>query len=268
MCVAAAAIPAATLAVSAISTVASVGMGIMSAQQQAAQAQAQLNMQAKQQQLQQEQQRQSMLQNQNQQRQQQILSQRQASDNYNLQVQQSNVQIANQYEQQRQQVEMEREQVAARNQSDRINYQKTLENTNKQIGFNNEAANRVYLAEQSKMTEAKKKAAFAQQTALAKSIGSKGTILAAGRTGQSVGLLVNDVERQSGFEKAQADASLASSLEQSQIGMDQGFHSAQSANNQAMSGIGMAPTDGYMPTFPGIPNFVNTSKDTEPFSET
>ena len=54
------------------------------------------------------------------------------------------------------------------------------------------------------MSEAKKKAAFAQQTALAKSIGSKGAILSAGRTGQSVGLLINDAERQSGFAQAQA----------------------------------------------------------------
>ena len=118
------------------------------------------------------------------------------------------------------------------------------------------------------MTEARKKAAFAQQTALAKSIGAKGTILAAGRTGQSVGLLVNDAERQSGFEKAQADASLASSLEQAQISMDMTFLQSQSANNQALSGIGMVPSDPYMPTLPGIPNFVDVNKDSEPFSET
>ena len=41
-----------------------------------------------------------------------------------------------------------------------------------QIKYNNEAANKVYEQEQSKMSEAEK-AAFAQQTALAKAIGSK-----------------------------------------------------------------------------------------------
>ena len=268
MCIAAAAIPAATLAVSAASAVASVGMGIMSAQQQAAQAQAQMNMQAEQQNRSREMQRQSMLQQQNQQRQSLSLQQKNQADQYNLQVQQSNIQIANQYDQQRRQVEMEREQIAAKHKSDRINYQRQVENADTQTRYNNEAANRSYVQEQTKMTEARKKAAFAQQTALAKSIGSKGTILAAGRTGQSVGLLVNDAERQAGFETAQADASLASSMEQSQIAMDQTFLQAQSANNQAISGIGMAPSDPYMPSLPGIPNFVDVYKDSEPFSET
>lgn len=266
MCFATAA--AAGVAVAAVSTVASVGMGIMSAQQQASQAQAQMNMQAKQQARSREMQRQGMIQGQEQQRQSLMLQQRNQADQYNLSIQQSNVQIANQYDQQRRQVEMEREQIAAKAKSDRINYQRQLENADTQVRYNNQAANKAYVQEQTKMTEARKKAAFAQQTALAKSIGARGSILAAGRTGQSVGLLLNDAERQSGFEKAQADASLASSLEQSQLAMDGTFLQSQSANNQAISGIGMAPNDPYMPSLPGIPNFVDTYKDTEPFSET
>ena len=131
------------------------------------------------------------------------------------------------------------------------------EDADQQIKYNNEAANRVYQQEQSKISEAKKKAAFAQQTALAKSIGSKGAILSAGRTGQSVGLLINDAERQSGFAQAQADAQLASTMEQSQISMDQAFLQSLGANNQAKSRKGMALTDPYMPQIPGIPNFVD-----------
>ena len=139
-----------------------------------------------------------------------------------------------------------------------------MEEQDQQIKYNNEAANKVYEQEQSKISEAKKKAAFAQQTALAKSIGSKGAILSAGRTGQSVGLLINDAERQSGFAQAQADAQLASTLEQSQISMDQAFLQSLGANNQAESRKGMAPTDPYMPQMPGIPTFVDPFKGNEP----
>ena len=256
------------LAISAASAVASVGMGIMSAQQQASQAQASMNMQARQQQLQQQQQRQSMIQSQQQQRQsmeqqrsQQIaqmqLSERQNTQSYNLQIMQSNQQIANQYSQQRQQVTVEREQIPRKYAVDRLGYQRDVESSSQQKRFNNEAANRVYVAEQSKMTEAKKKAAFARQAALAKSIGNKGTILAAGRTGQSVGLLVNDAERQSGFEEAQAMATLDGQLEQSQIGMGQAFIQNQSANQQADNKVGFNPEAPYMPSMPGIPGFID-----------
>ena len=258
----------ASLAISAATTAASVGMGLMSAQQQSQQAQAQMNMQARQQQLQQQQQRQSMIQQQEMQRQSmlqsqqqayqsQVLQQRQAQDQYNLQVLQSNVQIQNQYNQQRAAVEQERHNIQRKYEADRIAFQRRQEEADQQIKYNNEAANKVYEQEQSKMTEAKKKAAFAQQAALAKAIGSKGAILSAGRTGQSVGLLINDAERQSGFAQAQADAQLASTMEQSQISMDQAFLQSIGANNQAKSRVGMAPTDPYMPAFPGIPNFVD-----------
>ena len=261
---AAAPLQAAGLAISAVGTVASIGMGIMSAQQQAAQAQAQMNMQARQQELSMQQQRQSMIQAQQQQRQTLLQNQRQQQDQYNLQVQQSNTSILNQYNQQRAQVEAERANIAAKQEADLRAYQNSKETADTQVRYNNEAANRVYQQEQAKMTEARKKAAFAQQTALAKSIGSKGAILSAGRTGQSVGLLVNDAERQSGFEQAMADASMESTLEQSQISMDQAFLQSIGANNRALSNVGMKPTDPYMPQMPGIPAFVDPFQDSEP----
>ena len=264
-----------TMVISAVSTVASIGMGIMSAQQQASQAQAQMNMQARQQELSMQQQRQSMmqqrdmqqqslLQQQTQQQAQLRLQQQQQQDQYNLSVIQSNNQLQNQYQQQRAQVEQERANIQSKYAADRLAYQRGVEDMDEQIKYNNEAANKVYQQEQSKITEAKKKAAFAQQTALAKAIGAKGTILAAGRTGQSVGLLVNDAERQAGFAKAQADAQLASTMEQSQIGMDQAFLQSLGANNQAESRKGMAPANPFMPTMPGIPNFVDPFRGNEP----
>lgn len=250
------------------STVASVGMGIMSAQQQAAQAQASMNMQARQQQLGQQQQRQQMVLQQNQQRQSAIqqrdqniaqmsLQDRQNQQGYNLQVLQSNQQIASQYNQQRKQVEAERTQIQKKYAADRLGFQRETEQAAEQKYFNNEAANRMYVQEQTKITEAKKKAAFARQAALAKSIGAQGAILSSGRTGQSVGLLVNDAERQAGFEQAQATATMDSAVEQSQIGMASAFIQNASANQQADNRVGFNPESPYMPSMPGIPEFID-----------
>jgi|TARA_R100000482_G_scaffold122998_1_gene71910 hypothetical protein len=252
----------AALVISAVGTTASVGLGVYSAQQAAAQAQAQLNMQAQQTVRQQQMQRQQMLQAQEQQRMNMMLSQRQQREQYNMQIQQANVNIANQYNQQRRQVEQERALIQARYAADRLNAQRSKENTEDQKRFNNEAANKIYQQEQTKISEAKKKAAFASQAALAKSIGAKGSILAAGRTGQSVGLLLNDVERQAGFAQAQADAQLASTMEQSQISMDQGYLQALGANQRAENNRVMEPSNPYMPTLPEVPNFVNPYEQT------
>ena len=163
---------------------------------------------------------------------------------------------------------MERNRIQQKYEADRIAHQRSVEEQDTQIKYNNEAANKVYQQEQAKMTEAKKKAAFAQQTALAKAIGSKGAILSAGRTGQSVGLLVNDAERQSGFARAQADAQLASTLEQSQISMDQAFLQSIGANNQAESRKGMRPQDPYHAILTWHPNFVDPyQEETSPAFE-
>ena len=248
---------AAGLGMAAISTVASVGMGIYSAQQQGQIAQANLNAQAQQAQLQADMQAQQMRMNQDQQYRSMVMQQRQNQQAYNLQVQQNNTQILNQYNQQVAAVQNERQAIIKRNEADRQSYQRDVERAREQVGFNNEAANRVYTAEQQKVSEAKKQAAFEHQALLAKSIGSKGSILATGRTGQSVGLLLKDVERQKGFAMAQADAMAKSKREAAIIGMEGGWLSAQSANQQAISDIGFNPTDPYFPALPGSPQFIN-----------
>ena len=199
-----------------------------------------------------------------QQQEQNRLQQQQFDSQQALQVEQSNVQIANQYSQQRQQVQAERDLIMRRYQADRIVYAKEAITATEQKRFNGEAANAIYKQEQVKMLEAKKKASFAQQTAIAKSIGSKGSILAAGRTGQSVGLLVNDAERQSGFEQAQANASLDSQMQMAAIGIDQGFLQNQNANQQADNKVGFDPQLPYMPSMPGIPSFIDPFRDAQP----
>ena len=253
-------------------------MGMYQAQQQQQQAQAsmamqqqsmvnqQVNMQRSME-LQNRQMTAQMQQQQQQQRQQQLLSMQTNRQNQiqqrnataaqaNLQVQQANTNILNQYQQQQRMVLNERAQIMRKNEIDRLIYQRSSEEARDQINFNNEGANRSYVAEQVKLSEAKKKAAFEQQNILAKSIGAKGTILASGRTGQSVGLLVNDVGRQAGFAMAQEDAMLDSKADQAFIGMDSAFLSAESANNQAISNMPFQPQDPVLPSLPDTPNFI------------
>ena len=182
--------------------------------------------------------------------------QRQAQQNYNLQIQQANNNTLNAYNQQKAAAELEARNAMQRNEIERQNYQDSKESTDKQMRLNNEAANRVYVAEQVKLSEAAKKAAFARQTALAKSIGNEGRILASGRTGQSIGLLVNDAERQAGFEEAQANATFESQIDASAVAMEGAFIQSRGANEQALASLGMAPQDPILPSMPNIPVFL------------
>lgn len=260
MCIATAA--AATLAISAVSTVSSIGMGIYSAQQQAAQAQAGLNMQAQQAERQQQLAFQQATMQQEQERNRLVLNQRQQQQQMNLQIANSNASMVNQFNQQQRQVLNEQSSIMSRHQAEKLTYQRSKETFDEQVKNNNQAANRVYMAEQAKTNEAQKKAAFEQQALLAKSIGDKGKVLAAGRTGQSVGLLVNDVERQLGFATAAEEAMARSKEEQALLAMDGAFLQAQSQNNQAASQVAWNPSDPYLPAMPDTPAFIDGSEFT------
>lgn len=275
------------------STAASIGMAAYSQNAQAQQAQATMNMQAQQSRIAQQQQRDQMIVSQQNQRLQMIQAQqlqrstqelqisqqqeqqrfaasqqlasqtqqqRQQDNQYNLTVLQSNNQIQNQYNQQIEQVKLDRQNTMDRNTVDRLNYQRAKENKNKQVDYNNQAANKMYETEQTKLDEARKKAAFGRQANLAKMIGSKGAILAAGRSGNSIGLLVNDAERQAGFATAQSDATLESAISSAGIGMDTAFAQSQSANQRAENAVPMQPLSPYLPAFPSIPSFVDPFK--------
>jgi hypothetical protein len=109
----------------------------------------------------------------------------------------------------------------------------------KQLNSNNQALNKSYASEQAKLQEARSAAAFKAQANYAKAIGTKGTVLAAGQTGQSVGLLAMDADRQAGLATAQQNASLRGAEIQAGIGMDVAFDQAQTANNQAFSKVGL-----------------------------
>ena len=242
-----------SLAISAASATAGIGFGIYSAQQQAQQQQ----LAERQRQLQVQQQRNNAIRQQEQLRATQSQQLKADQERANLQVQQANQSILTQYEQQVRATKAERESIMSRFTADKIGYQRSLEQANKQYGLNAEALNTAYMQEQTKLKEVRQQAAFESQAALAKSIGLKGKVLASGRTGQSVGLLVRDVERQSGFEIAAQEASVDSAKDASGISMDQAFNQAESANNRAASQIGFNPEKPYLPEMPGSPNFVD-----------
>ena len=253
MCIAESAIAATSLAISAASATAAIGFGVYSAQQQ----QQQIANAERARQVQQQQQVANAIRQQNQQQAAQTLALKQQQEQANLQVQQANQSILTQYEQQVRATKAERESIVSRFAADKLGYQRSKEQADKQYGLNAEALNTAYMQEQTKLKEVRQKAAFESQAALAKSIGMKGKILASGRTGQSVGLLVKDVDRQSGFEIAAQEASVDSAKDAAGISMDQAFNQAESANAQAASKIGFNPEKPYLPEMPGSPNFVD-----------
>ena len=156
--------------------------------------------------------------------QQAVLQQQQAIQNMDLQYQQAQRQVAHEN-----QARVNKFQGEVRmQQAQKLSYYQQLDN-------NNEALNKSYTQEQVKLNEAKDAAAFKAQANYAKAIGAKGKILAGGMSGQSIGLLSLDVDRQKGFADAQENASLRSAEAQAAVGMDSAYTQAKSANNQAYS---------------------------------
>lgn len=180
----------------------------------------------------------------------------QAAEGRNLQIQQLNNALKDRYVQQREAVKRERDMLMQQNQTDRRVYQDQQETATKQSIANAEAANRVYMGEQSQLSEKRKEAAFKAQTILAKSIGAKGSILATGRTGQSVGLLALDTERQAGRDVAATEAMMKADYDTALINMDNAFQQNLEGNRQAESKVGFNPEMPYLPQMPEVPNFV------------
>ena len=130
--------------------------------------------------------------------------------------------------------------------------------------FNSQmAANRGMVAKQLERKQAADQAAFQSLDIYRKQIGSRGKVLAAGVTGQSVGLMALDAERQAGFAKAKvtasqrsADFAMANAMETLQI-------QDSSRQNQLLSAqlpSARAPLFAQMPVGPkplglGIPQY-------------
>ena len=180
----------------------------------------------------------------------------QAAENRNLQIEQMNAQLQESYVRQKEAVKSERTQLMQKNETDRRLYQDRKEVTSKQKMANAAASNSIYLAEQATLEEKRKEVAFEAQSILAKSIGAKGAVLASGRTGQSVGLLVNDAERQAGIQQAQQSAMFDADKSAAIIAMSNAFEVNKAADMQADAKVGFNPTMPYLPKMPDVPSFV------------
>ena len=154
-----------------------------------------------------------------------------------MQAQQAQQNMDLQYQSAQRQAHSERQAQVQKHIGDtRIQQASTLAYYN-QLNNNNEAANKSYVSEQVKLNEAKDKAAFQAQKNYAKAIGAQGKVLSSGATGQSVGLLALDVERQKGFADAEQNASIRSAEQAASIGMDTAFTQAKGANNTAYNNL-------------------------------
>ena len=97
-------------------------------------------------------------------------------------------------------------------QTDLTRYQASQEALKTQLGFNSGSYNRANLLEQQKVQDAAAKAAFEGQKLLATNLQAQGSVLASGRTGQSIGLLANDADRAYGRDAAMLNQNMEASL--------------------------------------------------------
>jgi len=165
-------------------------------------------------------------------------------------IQQANAAARLQIQQQRQQTEVQNQQLANQYTGEVAAQQAQTMAFERQLLNDSNAANKAHTQEQLKLKEARTKAAFKSQEIYAKSIGAKGSVLATGATGQSVGLLAMDADRQAGLKQAQQDANVESAADAAAVGSEVAFNQKQSATNQAFSQLAV-PVQG--PQFSGSP---------------
>ena len=171
----------------------------------------------------------------------------QAQQQANFAQQQAQLQL----QQQRQQTEVQNQQLANQYVGDVAAQQAQTSSYEKQVLANMTAANKSFAQEQQKLSEARAKAAFRAQEIYGKQIGAKGAVLASGATGQSVGLLAMDADRQAGLAKAEQNASVKSAARQAAVGGSMAFDQMESANNQAYSQLAVTPQAPTLAPSPG-----------------
>lgn len=125
-------------------------------------------------------------------------------------------------------------QMAAYRQSERVYAQ--------QIQLNAEAANRGYASEQQKLQGEFMKASQEAQGRLVQSLQAQGSVLASGRSGQSIGLLMSDAEREYGRDFANIAQNLAFARQDYGTGTESVYQNAKSANAVAASNRMLQPT--------------------------
>lgn len=111
-----------------------------------------------------------------------------------------------------------------------------------QIQLNADAANRGYVSEQQKLQGDFMKASQEAQGRLVQSLQAQGTVLASGRSGQSIGLLMSDAEREYGRDLANIAQNLAFARQDYGTAAEAIYQNQKSANNIAASNRMLQPT--------------------------
>jgi len=121
-------------------------------------------------------------------------------------------------------------------------YQQSERSYQEQTVLNMNAANRAYLSEQGKLAAQFRQASEEAQKLSVKAFQQQGLVLASGRTGQSMGLLMADAERSYGRDYAMLGQNLAYANQDYFTGTESIFNQAQSQQNLAASQRMVAPT--------------------------
>ena len=121
-------------------------------------------------------------------------------------------------------------------------YEQSERSYKEQIRLNSEAANRAYTSEQGKLAAEFRKASEEAQKRSVTAIQQQGTVLASGRSGQSIGLLMADADRSYGRDFAMLGQNLAYANQDYFTGTESIFNQAQSQQNVAASQRMVAPT--------------------------
>jgi len=139
------------------------------------------------------------------------------------------------YSQQQQQAAYENAMAQRQYQAQMVAYQQSERAYAEQIRLNREAANESYMSKQRELQAEFRKASEEAQKLSVKALQQQGQVLATGRTGQSIGLLVADAERMEGRDYAMLGQNLAYATEDYYLGAQSIFNQAQTQQNLAAS---------------------------------
>lgn len=126
-------------------------------------------------------------------------------------------------------------------------YEASQQAYQQQLDLNRQAANRAYEREQLKLKGEYEKAAQDAQTLLVQRMQAQGQALAAGRTGQGIGLLISDAQREYGRDLANLGTNLGYTTTESILGMENIFQEQRSADILAANQRMLQPTKGPEP---------------------
>jgi hypothetical protein len=135
------------------------------------------------------------------------------------------------------------------NQALRI-YDRSKQVYNEQMSFNEQAADRSYAAENARMREYLQGLSFEKQDSLVEALKATGAVDARGTAGVSTGRLSNDVLSQLGRNNAILAENLVSAQKQSLRDTETIRLNKMSADNDALSRLGLAPEKAPQPPAP------------------